>query len=153
MNSMFVHFVIFTITLLFSLAFLSLFIITHILVHSFLILHYLNYTLLHYLILFLFLFLIFIFIFIYFFSSFTETSQESSLSALNDGDVKLLEDDIIVEKMHIHYGLKEKNPVTRIRFYEKVMGSWTLDLILELYDLCIFSVTGGVGVGVGLIYR
>jgi len=31
----------------------------------------------------------------------------------------LNEDDVIVEKMHIHYGLKEKNPVARMRFYVK----------------------------------
>jgi len=27
--------------------------------------------------------------------------------------------DIIVEKMHIHYGLKDKNPVSRMRFFQK----------------------------------
>jgi hypothetical protein len=27
--------------------------------------------------------------------------------------------DIIVERMHVHYGLKDKNPVARLRFYSK----------------------------------
>lgn len=31
----------------------------------------------------------------------------------------LSEEDVIVEKMHIHYGLKEKNPIARMRFYVK----------------------------------
>lgn len=26
---------------------------------------------------------------------------------------------MIVEKMHLHYGLKDKNPVSRMRFYSK----------------------------------
>jgi hypothetical protein len=29
-------------------------------------------------------------------------------------------DDIIVEKMHIHYGMKDKNPVDRLRFFRKL---------------------------------
>lgn len=33
----------------------------------------------------------------------------------------LTEDDIIVEKMHIHYGLKDQNPVSRLRFYPKTV--------------------------------
>lgn len=33
--------------------------------------------------------------------------------------VRLEQDDIIVEKMHIHYGLKDKNPVQRLRFFQK----------------------------------
>lgn len=34
-------------------------------------------------------------------------------------DIELLADDIIVEKMHIHYGLKSENPVSRLRFFQK----------------------------------
>lgn len=30
-------------------------------------------------------------------------------------------EDLIVEKMHIHYGLKEENPVNRLRFFSKNM--------------------------------
>lgn len=41
-------------------------------------------------------------------------SQASSYTS-----VALEEDDIIVEKMHIHYGLKDKNPVGRLRFFAK----------------------------------
>jgi hypothetical protein len=37
------------------------------------------------------------------------TSSENCISS----------DDIIVEKMHIHYGLKNKNPVDRLRFFPK----------------------------------
>jgi hypothetical protein len=33
--------------------------------------------------------------------------------------VPLTSDDIIVEKMHIHYGLKGENPVNRLRFFPK----------------------------------
>lgn len=33
--------------------------------------------------------------------------------------VELTLDDCIVEKMHIHYGLKEKNPVSKLRFFTK----------------------------------
>ena len=33
--------------------------------------------------------------------------------------------DIIVEKMHVHHGLKDKNPVSRMRFYKKTNGSGT----------------------------
>lgn len=34
--------------------------------------------------------------------------------------IKAIElDDIIVEKMHIHYGLKSENPVNRLRFFSK----------------------------------
>ena len=42
-------------------------------------------------------------------------SQMSSFG----GYTALGEDDIIVEKMHIHYGLKDKNPVSRMRFFPK----------------------------------
>jgi hypothetical protein len=31
----------------------------------------------------------------------------------------LVPGDIIIERMHVHYGLKEKNPVARLRFYAK----------------------------------
>ena len=42
-------------------------------------------------------------------------SQMSSFG----GYTALGEEDIIVEKMHIHYGLKDKNPVSRMRFFPK----------------------------------
>jgi deoxynucleoside triphosphate triphosphohydrolase SAMHD1 len=36
-----------------------------------------------------------------------------------DGFVRLEQKDLIVEKMHIHYGMKAENPVARLRFYPK----------------------------------
>jgi len=33
--------------------------------------------------------------------------------------VPLEKDDIIVERMHIHYGMKDRNPVSRLRFFTK----------------------------------
>ena len=45
--------------------------------------------------------------------------QNTMSQASNAPFVRLDEDDIIVEKMHIHYGLKEKNPVQRLRFFQK----------------------------------
>lgn len=42
------------------------------------------------------------------------------LSAIGPSDPILLPGDIIVEKMHIHYGMKDKNPVNRMRFFAKV---------------------------------
>lgn len=35
------------------------------------------------------------------------------------GFVELSEQDLIVEKMHIHYGMKSENPVDRMRFFPK----------------------------------
>ena len=46
-------------------------------------------------------------------------SQETTLSALSSHDTRLIMGDMIVEKMHIHFGSKDKNPVDRMRFYEK----------------------------------
>jgi hypothetical protein len=37
----------------------------------------------------------------------------------NSNSLELTENDIIVEKMHIHYGLKSANPISRLRFYSK----------------------------------
>mmetsp|Transcript_582 Transcript_582/g.986 ORF Transcript_582/g.986 Transcript_582/m.986 type:complete len:707 (+) Transcript_582:1-2121(+) len=45
-----------------------------------------------------------------------EVSREA---APTSEGVLLTVDDIIVEKMHTHYGLKDKNPVDRMRFYSK----------------------------------
>lgn len=49
---------------------------------------------------------------------FSNLSQLSTASA-NTPYVTVSEDELIVEKMHIHYGLKEKNPVARMRFYQR----------------------------------
>ena len=43
-------------------------------------------------------------------------NNDISLSQLN---VTLTTDDIIVDKMHIHYGCKDENPVNRMRFFPK----------------------------------
>lgn len=45
--------------------------------------------------------------------------QGSSQSSDPFLEVSLAREDIIVEKMHIHYGLKGDNPVSRLRFYQK----------------------------------
>ena len=54
--------------------------------------------------------------------SFYSVSQyPCSASSSGSSQWKELEaDDIIVEKMHIHYGLKDKNPVSRMRFFPKL---------------------------------
>ncbi len=36
--------------------------------------------------------------------------------------VELAEEDLIVEKMHIHHGMKGNNPVSRLRFFPKHSG-------------------------------
>jgi hypothetical protein len=43
----------------------------------------------------------------------------SRLNASYDDFIELTEKDLIVEKMHIHYGMKSKNPVANLRFYPK----------------------------------
>lgn len=48
-------------------------------------------------------------------------SQESQLSAMGDRDPILEKGDLIPEKMHIHFGLKDSNPVDRMRFFAKVL--------------------------------
>lgn len=50
----------------------------------------------------------------------SSSNPESSCSHLHAGVEPLKADDIIVEKMHIHYGMKEKNPVDRLRFFRKL---------------------------------
>lgn len=46
-------------------------------------------------------------------------SQTSTTSTSGFPLVPVATTDLIVEKMHIHYGLKDKNPVARMRFYER----------------------------------
>ena len=62
--------------------------------------------------------------------SFYSIGQQAGHSQLSTfaGYTALAEEDIIVEKMHIHYGLKDKNPVSRMRFFPK---SATTDVIGE----------------------
>lgn len=45
-------------------------------------------------------------------------NHSDSLLSRN-GYVHLTRNDLIVEKMHIHYGMKSKNPVDRLRFFPK----------------------------------
>lgn len=47
------------------------------------------------------------------------SSSQNSNNNNNEGTIQLLYDDIIVEKMHIHYGMKGENPVNNVRFYPK----------------------------------
>lgn len=52
--------------------------------------------------------------------SYSNLSQLSNASTSATASLTPVErDDIIVEKMHIHYGLKDKNPVGRMRFYKR----------------------------------
>jgi hypothetical protein len=50
-------------------------------------------------------------------NNFRTVSQNSNES--NFDSTIINKDDIIVEKMHIHYGLGDKNPVARLRFFVK----------------------------------
>eukprot|EP00596_Hydrurales_sp_CCMP1899_P000992 CAMPEP_0119047524 /NCGR_PEP_ID=MMETSP1177-20130426/53602_1 /TAXON_ID=2985 /ORGANISM="Ochromonas sp, Strain CCMP1899" /LENGTH=294 /DNA_ID=CAMNT_0007022233 /DNA_START=1172 /DNA_END=2057 /DNA_ORIENTATION=+ len=46
-------------------------------------------------------------------------SQDSVLSVRGVNDPELLSEDLIVEKMHIHHGQGQKNPVANVRFFRK----------------------------------
>lgn len=48
-----------------------------------------------------------------------QQSNHSQNSNNNGNVLQLKYDDIIVEKMHIHYGMKGENPVNYMRFYPK----------------------------------
>lgn len=57
-------------------------------------------------------------------NTFSQESADSVLSPRRGAfschdDLKLLPEDLIIEKMHIHYGLKDRNPVEQMRFYKK----------------------------------
>ena len=52
-------------------------------------------------------------------SQMSNASTQSLPGGLSLTPVPLSEEDLIVEKMHIHYGLKDKNPVARMRFYQR----------------------------------
>lgn len=58
-----------------------------------------------------------------------QQQQQQILAALLD--ISLTKDDIIVEKMHIHHGLKQEDPVSRLRFFSK---PWSTSLTTN-YDL------------------
>ena len=47
------------------------------------------------------------------------SSQGSVTSGRHNAPLTLDRHDVIVEKMHIHYGLKGENPVSRLRFFPK----------------------------------
>ena len=54
--------------------------------------------------------------------SFSNLSQMSSASTQSTSGLPLVpvcQSELIVELMHIHYGLKDKNPVARMRFYQR----------------------------------
>jgi hypothetical protein len=70
-----------------------------------------------------------------FFFTFSANSQDSVLSAIGFSDPVLEPGDIIVEKMHIHYGMKDKNPLNRMRFFAKVR-------VPLLFSLPLFILTG-----------
>ena len=54
------------------------------------------------------------------FSNLSQMSNASNASTSATATLSPVDvDDIIVEKMHIHYGLKDKNPVGRMRFYKR----------------------------------
>ena len=53
-------------------------------------------------------------------TSITDSHTSSSAASLTVAmDAALLPDDIIVEKMNIHYGMKQFNPVANMRFFPK----------------------------------
>jgi hypothetical protein len=43
----------------------------------------------------------------------------------------LTEKDLIVEKMHIHHGMKAKNPVSRLRFFSKSQGNEPIGVMID----------------------
>jgi hypothetical protein len=65
-------------------------------------------------------------------------SQDSVLSAIGFSDPVLEPGDIIVEKMHIHYGMKDKNPLNRMRFFAKVRIPVLFSLPLFLLKCILF---------------
>lgn len=52
------------------------------------------------------------------------SQEDRAAFSLGESDLVITTADIIVEKMHIHYGMKNENPVDRLRFYPK-------DVLLE----------------------
>jgi hypothetical protein len=51
---------------------------------------------------------------------------------MGERDPILEKGDLIPEKMHIHFGLKDSNPVDRMRFFAKVPQPSTSVLLLYL---------------------
>lgn len=68
------------------------------------------------------------------FFTFSANSQDSVLSAIGFSDPVLEPGDIVVEKMHIHYGMKDKNPLNRMRFFAKVRGPLLFSLPQAFYS-------------------
>jgi hypothetical protein len=48
--------------------------------------------------------------------------SDTVISTQTNGQIHLSAEDLIVEKMHIHYGLKQENPLSRLRFFPKASG-------------------------------
>lgn len=48
--------------------------------------------------------------------------SDTVISTQTNGQIRLSAEDLIVEKMHIHYGLKQENPLSRLRFFAKASG-------------------------------
>ena len=57
---------------------------------------------------------------------------------MNSTDPKLILGDIIVEKMHIHYGLQDKNPVGRIRFFDKVFIYYSISSMYPYFFYIVY---------------
>ena len=50
---------------------------------------------------------------------FPPPSQEDSYSLSQEASLPLEKTDLIVDKMHLHHGMKQDNPVSRLRFFAK----------------------------------
>lgn len=52
--------------------------------------------------------------------------------------MELKEEDLIVEKMHIHYGMKSQNPVDRLRFFPK-HSNLQPNAVARRIDECVYE--------------
>ena len=74
--------------------------------------------------------------------SLSQSLSQSSTSGANGGRniyVEVQPEDLIVEKTHVHHGLKEHDPVSRMRFFKKqydpAVGQVGFKVSVDAYDL------------------
>lgn len=67
-----------------------------------------------------------------------DDSARSGWSPMKKRKVELLPDDIIVEKMHIHYGMGGSNPVDRLRFFAKPTPDFVPEVARQV-DECVYE--------------
>ena len=64
--------------------------------------------------------------------------DEGEGGIIGSGFVQLTEQDLIVEKMHIHYGMKSENPVNSMRFFPK-HANLQPHAIARRIDECVYE--------------